>query len=316
VRVAVLDDYQGAVPGLACFERLRGHDVTVCRDGPADLEAPESVEALVLIRERTPVTAALLERLPALRLVAQTGGGIAHVDVGACTARGVAVSAGGGSAVGTAELTLGLVLAAFRHITTEAAALRAGGWQTTVGRQLEGKVLGICGYGRIGALVARYGSAFGMRVLAWGREASLGRAAADGVATTGSIEELFDASDVLSLHLRLVPETRAMVTGELLARLAPTSLLVNTARAGLVEPGALAAALAAGRPGAAAIDVFDVEPAAGDPLLALPNVLATPHLGYVTEEGYELLFGRAFDAVNAFASGSPVDLVNPDVLGA
>ena len=316
MRVAVLDDYQGAVPALRCFGRLDEHEVTVYRGHPGDIEHLEGVEALVPIRERTPVDAALLDRLPALRLVAQTGGGIAHIDVDACTARGIVVCAGGGSSVGTAELTFGLVLASLRHLPSEAASLRAGRWQATVGTEAHGKTLGVWGYGRIGSLVARYARAFGMDVLAFGRDGSLVRAVADGLETTASADELFGRCDVLSLHLRLAPGTRGIVTASHLALMRPTALLVNTARAGLIEAGALAAALAAGRPGSAAVDVFDAEPAhpGREPLLGLGNVLATPHLGYVTYEGYELLLGRAFDAVNAFAAGTPVDVVNPAVL--
>lgn len=318
MRVAVLDDYQLAVPELSCFELLAGHDVSVHCGAAGDLDGLADVEALVLIRERTPVTAVLLDRLPALRLIAQTGGGIPHIAVDACTARGVLVCAGGGSPVATAELTFGLVLAALRHIPEEAAVLRAGGWQTTLGTELHGKTLGIWGYGRIGALVAGYGRAFGMHVLAWGREGSHDRAVADGIAVAASDRELFEDADVLSLHLRLTEKTRGTVTATHLARMKPTALLVNTARAGLVERGALAAALTSGRPGAAAVDVFDDEPvpAGEEPLLDLPQALCTPHLGYVTRESYELYFARAFDAVNAFAAGTPVDVVNPQVLSA
>ena len=316
MRIAILDDYQDAVPGLVCFARLHEHDVTVLRGRPGDLDGLSAVEALVLIRERTAITRELLDRLPALRLVAQTGGGVAHIDLRACSERGVVVCAGGGSSVATAELTWGLILAAVRHIPREAAALHGGGWQTTVGTELHGKTLGIWGYGRIGALVARYGTAFGMHVLAWGRAASLARAAADGVAAADSADDLCRRSDVLSLHLRLTGETLGTVTAAHLASLHPRSLFVNTARAALVEPGALAAALRAGRPGAAAIDVFDQEPVppGAETLLELDNALCTPHLGFVTREAYELYFGRAFDAVVAFAAGAPVDVVDAAAL--
>jgi D-3-phosphoglycerate dehydrogenase / 2-oxoglutarate reductase len=318
VRVAVLDDYQLAVPELSCFELLAGHDVSVHCGVAGDLDGLTDVEALVLIRERTPVTTELLDRTPALRLIAQTGGGIQHIDVDACTARGVLVCAGGGSSVATAELTFGLVLAALRHLPEEAAGLRSGGWQTTLGTELHGTTLGIWGYGRIGALVARYGAAFGMHVLAWGREGSRERAATDGITFAASELDLVEEADVLSLHLRLTEETRGTVTATHFARMKPTALFVNTARAGLVERGALAAALASGRPGAAAVDVFDEEPvpAGEEPLLDLPQALCTPHLGYVTRESYELYFARAFEAVNGFVAGTPVDVVNPQVLSA
>ena len=316
MRVAILDDYQDAVRHLACFGQLAAHDVTVYRGDATDLDHLADVEALVLIRERTRITQAVLERLPALRLIAQTSATTPHIDLGACTGRGVLVCAGGGSPVSTAELTFGLILAAARNIPQEASALRAGGWQTTLGWELQGKMLGIWGYGKIGGRVAGYGRAFGMDVLATGRAGSRERARADGVSFVDSPDELAERADVLTLHLRLTDETRGLVTAETLARMRPTALLVNTARAGLIEPGALATALAAGRPGAAAVDVFDWEPVrAGDePLLELPNCLCTPHLGYVSRESYEAYFGRAFAAVNAFADGTPVDMLNPAVL--
>jgi D-3-phosphoglycerate dehydrogenase / 2-oxoglutarate reductase len=316
VRVAILDDYQDAVRGLDCLERLRGHDVTILRGSPEDSDALAGVEAVVPIRERTAITRELLERAPSLRLVAQTGGGIAHVDVDACTERGVLVCAGGGSPVATAELTWGLVLASVRQIPREAAGLRAGGWQSTVGTELDGKVLGVWGYGRIGARVARYGAAFGMEVLAWGREGSLARAAADGVPAASGLDQLLGSADVLTLHLRLTDETRGALTASHLARMKRGSLLVNTARAGLLEPGALAAGLRAGRPGSAAVDVFDTEPATPETeeLLGLDAALCTPHLGFVTREAYEVYLGRAFDAVLGFAAGTPVDVVNPEAL--
>ena len=318
MKVVVSDDYQGAVATLACYSRLDGHDVTVLRDTVAEVDALakrfSGAEALVLIRERTRISRELLERLPALRLIAQTGRGIPHIDLDACTEHGVAVSVGGGSPVAPAELTWGLALAAVRHIPAEATAIRAGGWQTTIGSELDGKTLGIYGYGGIGALVAGYGRAFGMRVLASGREGSSARAAADGFDTVPR-EVLFRESDVLSLHLKLTDETCGIVTAADLDSMKPSALLVNTARSGLVEPGALAAALARGRPGFAAVDVFDEEPVpAGDPLVALKNALCTPHLGYVTRESYEFYFSQAFDQINAFAAGTPTGIVNPDVL--
>jgi len=319
MRVAVSDDYQGAVATLDCFSKLAGHDVTIHRDTVTDVDALaerfRDTEALVLIRERTRIPRQLVERLSALRLIAQTGRGIPHIDLDACTEHGVAVSIGGGSPVAPAELTWALTLAARRHIPRETAAVRAGGWQTTIGSELAGTTLGIYGYGAIGALVARYGAAFGMRVVASGREGSLARAAADGVETV-SRETLFRDSDVLSLHVKLTDETRGIVTAADLAAMKPSALLVNTARSGLIEPGALAAALRRGRPGFAAVDVFDKEPApAGDPLVAHENALCTPHIGYVTRESYELYFGQAFDQVHAFAAGTSSGVVNPDALG-
>jgi len=319
MRVSVSDDYQGVVASLDCFSRLAEHEVTVYRAVLTDVNALadrfRDTEALVLIRERTRMPRQLVERLPALRLIAQTGRGIPHVDLDACTEHGIAVAVGDGSPVAPAELTWGLVLAARRHIPLETAAVRAGLWQTTVGSELAGATLGIYGYGSIGALVARYGRAFGMRVTATGREGSVARATADGVETV-SRDALFAEADVLSLHLKLSDETRGIVTAADLASMKPAALLVNTARAGLIEPGALSLALAQGRPGFAAVDVFDQEPVPDDdPLIARENALCTPHLGYVTRESYEAYFGQAFDQINAFAAGQPVGVVNPDALG-
>jgi len=318
MKITIPDDYQGAVETLDYFATLAGHEVTVHRDAVTDVDALaerfHETDALVLIRERTRLSRALVERLPALRLVAQTGRGIPHIDLDACTEHGVAVTIGGGSPVAPAELTWGLVLAARRHIAREAASLRAGRWQTTLGAELAGTTLGIYGYGSIGAVVARYGRAFDMRVVAAGREGSRSRAAADGLEVV-SRDELFRESDVLSLHLKLTDETRGGVGAADLASMKPSALLVNTARAGLIEPGALAEALARGRPGHAAVDVFDAEPVPlHDPLVARENALCTPHIGYVTREAYELYFGQAFEQVNDFAAGAPTGVVNPEAL--
>ncbi|HEX6160251.1 MAG TPA: D-2-hydroxyacid dehydrogenase family protein [Thermoanaerobaculia bacterium] len=293
MRVVIPDDYQDAVRGLDCFAKLAGHEVTVLR-GPLDVF---DAEALVLIRERSAITDELLAKLPALRLIAQTGRGTAHIDMEACRRRGVEVAVGTGSPYAPAELTFALMLAASRRICAEASSLRGGGWQTGLGRTLRGRTLGIWGYGKIGSLVAGFGRAFGMNVIAHGRSAP-----ADGTAFEPDRARFLAAVDVLSLHLRLVEETRGIVRAADLARMKYDALLVNTARAELIEPGALAAALQAGRPGFAALDVFENEPAVNDPLPALDNVLATPHLGYVEKDSYELYFGQAFDAVNAFAN--------------
>ena len=299
MRIAVLDDYQEVVPGLDCFALLAGHDVVVLPHG----EPPPDVEALVLIRERTRVDAALLDRLPRLRAISQTGRAGPHLDLDACRERGIAVLEGGGDPTATAELTWALVLAASRRVPRYAERLRAGEWQrnglegtaAALGTVLRGRTLGILGHGRIGSLVAGYGAAFGMRVLVFGRERSLETARAAGHDVAGSQRELFERADVVSLHLRLTPETRGIVTAVDLAAMRPDALLVDTARAALVEPGALLAALEAGRPGFAALDVFDEEPLRpDDPLLRLPNVVATPHLGYVERSSYELTLGEAF----------------------
>lgn len=313
MNIVIPDDYQDAARQLDCFQRLDGHEVMVYHDTVKHLDAQverfQDADALVLIRERTPITEALLARLPRLKLISQTGGGTAHIDHEACRRHGVAVSAGTGAPEAPAELTWGLVLAALRHLPAEVASMKTGRWQSTLGTGLHGRTLGIFGYGKIGSLVAGYGRAFGMRMLIWGREGSLSRAQADGFETVASQAELFERSDVLSLHLKLNAGTRGIVTAADLARMKPDALLVNTSRADLIEPGALVAALAAGRPGRAAVDVYEDEPVSDHPLLHLDNALCTPHIGYVERDHYELYFGTAFDQVNAFAAGEPTGLV-------
>ena len=308
MRIVIPDDYQDAVRQLDCFSKLAGHDVTVL-DGPLT-EAAKDAEALVLIRERTSVDDALLARMPKLKIISQTGKGTTHIDVDACTRRGIAVAAGTGSPYAPAELTFALILASMRRVAIEAERLRKGQWQTELGTTLRKRTLGIFGYGKIGSLVAGFGRAFGMNVLAWGRAGSLTRAQADGHAVAASKAELFERSDVLSLHLRLNDETTGVVTASDLALMKPDALLVNTSRAELIESGALLAALRSGRPGFAAVDVYEREPAIDDELLQLDNVLATPHLGYVERDSYELYFGQAFDAVVAFANGAPINVIN------
>jgi D-3-phosphoglycerate dehydrogenase len=316
MRVIIPDDYQGAVRRLDCFAKLEGHEVSVLNDTINDVASLAArlgdAEALVLIRERTPICDRLLAHMPRLKLISQTGKGTSHIDLAACTRQGVVVSAGAGSPFAPAELTWALVLAASRHIATEATRLKAGQWQSMVGRGLRGRILGVWGYGKIGSLVAGYGRAFGMNVLVAGREGSFTRARADGYACADSAE-LFERADVLSLHLRLTDDTRGIVTGNDLARMKPDALLVNTSRAELIGAGALTAALKRGRPGFAAVDVYEDEPVLGaaHPLLALPNALCTPHLGYVEKDTYESYFGLAFDQVLAFARGNPINVVNP-----
>lgn len=310
MKIIIPDDYQDCARHLDAFDKLAGHEVTIHRDTLTDIDALaarfQEAEALVLVRERTPITAELIERLPNLKVISQTGGGAAHVDLAACRKRGITVMAGTGSPYAPAELTWGLILAAMRHIPEEAANLKAGRWQRTLGTGLKGRTLGIFGYGRIGRLVARYGKAFEMKVLVWGREGSRRRATEDGMSVATGQDDLFNRSDVLSLHLRLNAETRGIVTADHLARMKPTALLVNTSRAQLIAEHALESALRAGRPGRAALDVFDEEPLVTHPLLELPNVLATPHLGYVEKDSYELYFGDAFDNLLAFIDGQPV----------
>jgi D-3-phosphoglycerate dehydrogenase len=318
MKIAILDDYQNAVRSLHCFGKLDGHDVTVWNDHVEDVDVLArrlaDTEVLVLIRERTPISAALLERLPRLKLISQHGV-TPHIDLAACSRHGVLVSAGqyGRPSYATAEFTWGLIISALRHIPQEVAQLKAGRWQSTMGDVLHGRTLGIFGYGRIGALIAGYGRAFGMRVLVWGRASTLEKARADGHDTAGSKRELFETSDVLSLHLRLTADTRGIVSASDLALMKPDALIVNTSRAGLIEPDALVAALRAGRPGRAAVDVYEQEPPPpGLPLLALDNALCTPHLGYVERDAYEFGFDKVFDQVLAYAAGRPVHVVNPD----
>ena len=321
MKIAILDDWFDTIRTLDSFAKLADHDVTVFSDHVEDVdilaERLADAEALVLIRERTEIRTPLLERLPKLRLISQRSV-YPHIDVDTCTRLGVAVSTDLHAipSYATAELTWALTLAAARQIPEQVASLRAGTWQAGVGTTLRGKTLGVFGYGRIGYAVAGYGAAFGMDVLVWGREDSLRRARADDRLIARSKEHLFEASDVLSLHLRLVPDTRAIVGVADLALMRPTALLVNTSRAGLIEPGALVEALRAGRPGGAAVDVFESEPVhdPDHPLLRLPNVVATPHIGYVTREEWEIHFATIFDQILAFDRGAPFNVVNPEAL--
>jgi len=324
MKISILDDYHDTLRTLACFGKLVGHEVKIWNDHVQDTDALArrlaDTEALVLIRERTRIQAPLLDRLPRLRLISQRSV-YPHIDIDACTRLGVIVSSNmhaGTPSYATTELTWGLVLAAMRQIPQQMASLRAGSWQIGVGSTLRGKTLGIYGYGRIGKVVADYGKAFGMPVLVWAREASLAKARAEGYAPAASRAAFFAECDVISLHMRLVDATRAIVKADDLARMKPTALLVNTSRSGLIEKGALEAALKAGRPGMAAVDVFDEEPVrdANHPLLKMDNVVATPHIGYVSRDEYELQFSDIFDQIVAYAAGAPVNVVNPQALKA
>ncbi len=322
MRIAMLDDWGDTLRTLRCFGKLAGHEVSVFTDHVLDenvlARRLADAEALVLIRERTRVTASLLERLPKLRLISQRSV-YPHIDVAACTRLGIVLSSGqhaDSPSYATAELTWGLVLAAMRGIPRQMAAMKAGGWQTAIGNTLRGKTLGIYGYGRIGRVVAGYGQAFGMKIMVWGREATRAQAAADGHAVATDKAAFFAGCDVITLHVRLVDATRGIVTAADLACMKPTALLVNTSRAGLIEPDALVAALRAGRPGLAAVDVFETEPlVGGHPLLEMDNVVCTPHVGYVTREEFEVQFSEIFDQIAAYAAGAPVSVVNPEVLG-
>src|SRR5881296_737246 len=323
MNITILDDYQDTIRTLACFGKAAGHHVTIWNDHTKDVAMLaarlKDTEALALIRERTPIRAPLLERLDKLRLISQTGV-YPHLDVEACTRRGVIVSsymAPGRPSYATAELTWGLIIAALRRIPQEMAALRAGKWQAyPIGTGLRGKTLGIYGYGKIGGVVAGYGRAFGMNVLVWGRETSVTQARADGFTVAASKDALFAESDVLSLHLRLIDATRGIVTAGDLARMKPTALIVNTSRAGLIAPGALEAELRAGRPGMAAVDVYEDEPVLGrtHPLLSMDNVICAPHLGYVERDGLEHMFTGIFEQILAFANGKPINIQNPEPL--
>jgi D-3-phosphoglycerate dehydrogenase len=322
MKVTILDDYHDTLRTLECFMKLSGHDVEVWNDHLQDVDALAErlleTEALVLIRERTEIRAPLLRRLPKLRLISQRSV-YPHIDIDACTELGVVVSSSmhpGAPSYAAAELTWALVLAAARQLPQQVAALKAGTWQIGAGHTLRGKTLGVYGYGRIGSVVAGYGKAFGMNVWVWARSSSLERTRRDGYALAPSKEEFFSESDVVSLHMRLVDVTRGIVTAGDLARMKPTALLVNTSRASLIEPGALVVALRSGRPGMAAVDVFEEEPVLDPrhPLLTMENVVCTPHIGYVTREEYEVQFSDVFEQIVAYAAGKPINVVNPRVL--
>ena len=320
MRVTVLDDYVDVVRTLRCFQRMNAHDVVIWNDCVKEVdrlaERLHDTEALVLLRERTRIPADLVARLPQLKMITLNGP-YPHIDVYACTARGIVVcSEHARTSYATAELTWGLIIATMRHIPQQMAQLKSGGWQTRVGTGLRGRTLGVYGYGRIGKQIAGFGKAFGMRVLVWSRERGLADARADGYEAAATRQALFEEADVLTMHVRLLPETRGLVTAEDLARMKPTAVFVNTSRAGLVAPHALASALRAGRPGSAAIDVYEEEPVfdASHELLALDNVVCTPHLGYVERDQLENYFSDQFDRVLAYAAGTPRGVVNPQAV--
>ncbi|RZL55389.1 MAG: D-2-hydroxyacid dehydrogenase family protein [Variovorax sp.] len=331
MNIVILDDYQDAVRRLRCASRLDAYTAKVYTNtvkGVGQLSVRlKDADAIVLIRERTQISRQLIEKLPRLRLISQTGRVAGHIDVAACSEHGVAVAEGSGSPLAPAELTWALIMAAMRRLPQYISNLKHGAWQQSglksasmppnfgLGSVLKGKTLGIWGYGRIGKLVARYGQAFGMQVVIWGRDQSREQARSDGFQVAPSREAFFQASDVVTVHLRLNEETRGIVTLEDLSRMKPTALFVNTSRAELVEPDALLAALNRGRPGMAAIDVFESEPPLqGHALLRLENCICTPHIGYVEQESYESYFGQAFDNVVNFIRGNPTNIVNPGAL--
>ena len=322
MKIVVIDDYQDAFRTLKCYPKLKDHEVVVYNDTEKDAarlaERLKDAEVVLLTQQRSRFPRAVIERLPKLRFVSQTGGNTSHIDVAACTEHGIIISArGGGRPHTTAELTWGLILAALRHIPYEVKRLREGHWQSTIGIGVQGKTLGIYALGNIGGMVANIGRAFGARVLIWGREGSAARAREAGYEFAPSREAFFAAADILCLHMPLNEETRGIVTRADLAHMKPSALIVNTSRAGLIAEGALVEALRAGRPGFAAVDVYEDEPVTGaaHPLLKMDNVMCTPHLGYVEKDTYEAYYGRAVDHILAYAAGKPINMVNPEALG-
>jgi D-3-phosphoglycerate dehydrogenase len=317
MKIAILDDYQDAFRKLKCAARLEGHEVTTYRETVKDpvklAERLNRHDAVILLQQRTPIPRAVVEKLTRLKLISQTGRNANHIDLDACREKGIVVSGTGAGAVNhTAELTWGLIFSVLRHIPDEVQRLKAGQWQTTVGTTVAGRTLGVYAYGRIGSIVARAGKAFEMKVVCWGREGSTGRAKADGFEIAPSREAFFEMCDIVSLHIPLNKETRGIVTHGDLARMKPTALVVNTSRGPIIEKGALEKALKEGRPGYAAVDVYDEEPVLGGdhPLLKMANVVCTPHLGYVDRDTYEKYYGGAVEAVLAYAAGKPINVLN------
>ena len=321
MKIAVIDDYQNAFKTLKCFSKLSGHEVVVYTDterDPARLaERMKDADVVLLTQQRSAFPRAVIERLPKLKLIGQTGRAATHIDLQACTEKGIVVSAGGsGNPNATAELTWGLILSALRKLPFEVKRLKEGHWQSTLGVGVNGKTLGVYAYGKIGSVVACVGKAFGARVVCWGREGSTGRAKAAGLEVARSREECFAEADILSLHLPLNKDTRGIVTRDDLARMKPTAMLVNASRSGLIVSGALVDALKAGRPGFAAVDVYEEEPVgANEPLIKMNNVTCTPHLGYVTRESYEEYYAVVVEDILAFAAGKPSHVLNPEALG-
>ncbi len=321
MKIAVIDDYQNAFKTLKCYSKLSGHEVIVYTDtekDPARLaERLKDADVVLLTQQRSAFPRAVIERLPRLKLIGQTGRAATHVDLVACTEKGIVVSAGGsGNPNATAQLTWGLILSALRNLPYEVRRLKEGHWQSTLGIGVHGKTLCIYAFGKIGSIVAGVGKAFGARVVCWGREGSTGRAKAAGFEVANSREDFFAEADILSLHLPLNKDTRGIVTRDDLARMKPEALIVNASRSGLIVAGALVDALKAGRPGFAAVDVYDEEPVgANEPLIKMNNVTCTPHLGYVTRESYEEYYGIVVEDILAFAAGKPSRVLNPDVLG-
>jgi D-3-phosphoglycerate dehydrogenase len=319
MKIAVIDDYQDAFRKVKGFPKLAGHDVMVYTDTEKDPEKLaarlKDADAVVLTQQRSRFPRAVIEQLPNLKLISQTGRNANHIDLAACAERGIVVSAGGGGGSSpTAELTWALILAHFRHIPEEVQRMKDGKWQATLGVGVQGRTLGIYAYGRIGSIVANVGRAFGMKVICFGREGSTSRARDAGFETAMDRKTFFESADIVSIHLPLNKDTRGIVTAEDLARMKPTALFVNTSRAPIVQEGALVAALKKGRPGHAAVDVYEDEPVldANHPLVVMPNVTCTPHLGYVEERNYEAIYGTAVEQLLAFAAGKPINVATAD----
>lgn len=326
MKIAVIHDYADVFRGTRAYPRLKGHEVVVHTDAYTDpahlVEQVAGCDALLLTQQRVTVTRQIIERLAGLKFISQTGRNVSHLDVAACTDHGILVSAGGHDSgspyTTTGELAWGLILASLRHIPYEVERFKQGHWHSTAGTRLHGHTLGVYAFGHIGSGVARVGRAFGMKVVCWGRESSLARAKSEGFEIAASRDAFFENSDVISLHLPSNKETRGIVAADDLARMKPTALLVNTSRAPIIAEGALAATLQKGRPGFAAVDVYEEEPVVGanHPLLKMKNVLCTPHLGYSEKGSYEGIYAGGVDQLLAYAAGEPINMLNPEALGA
>ena len=325
MKIAVIHDYANALRGTRAFGKLSGHEVIVHSEAYTDparvVEQITGCEAVLLTQQRVKMTRQIIERLPGLKFISQTGRNVYHLDIAACTEHGIVVSAGGGEGgtpySTTAEIAWGLIIASLRQLPYEVERLKQGHWHSTVGTRLYGKTLGVYAFGHIGAAVARIGRAFGMNVVCWGREGSTARAKKEGFEVAASREAFFETADVISLHLPGNKDTRGIVTAADLARMKPTALLVNTSRAPIIAEGALVAALQKGRPGFAAVDVYEEEPVVGanHPLLKMKNALCTPHLGYCERDNYDRMYGKCIEQLLAYAAGKPVDVVNPEAAG-
>jgi D-3-phosphoglycerate dehydrogenase / 2-oxoglutarate reductase len=326
MKIAVIHDYADVFRGTRAYPKLKDHDVRIFTDAYTDparvVEQVSGCDAVLLTQQRVPITRPIVEKLPQLKLISQTGRNVSHIDVAACTEHGIVISAGGGSGGGspystTAELAWGLIISSLRSIPYEVERFKQGHWHSTVGTRLHGRTLGIYAFGHIGGAVARVGKAFGMKVVCWGREGSTARAKTEGFEIAPSREAFFENADIVSLHLPLNKETRGIVTADDLARMKPTALIVNTSRAPLIAEGALVAALKQGRPGFAAVDVYEQEPVTGasHPLLGMQNALCTPHLGYAERGSYEALYANAVEQLLAYAAGAPINVANPEAIG-